>query len=58
MDTQQATALIKVNRQDLPVSCPPADAEVWAMHPRVYLPFEHETTATCAYCGATYQLVD
>ncbi len=47
-----------VSRKDLPLSCPMPDAEVWNMHPRVYLPIEdapgHEVT--CPYCGAKYRL--
>jgi uncharacterized Zn-finger protein len=49
-----------VTRKDLPLSCPMPDAEVWNMHPRVYLAIEdapdHE--ATCPYCGARYRLED
>ena len=53
MDTQT----ISVTQADLPLSCPLPNAEVWAMHPRVYLPLEKEQQATCPYCGAHYQLV-
>ena len=49
---------IQVTQADLPLSCPLPNAEVWAMHPRVYLPLEKEQQATCPYCGAHYQLVD
>jgi uncharacterized Zn-finger protein len=49
-----------VSRKDLPLSCPLPDAEVWDMHPRVYLPIEDEPDheATCPYCGAKYKLKD
>lgn len=55
---QQSAAVIQVTSADLPLSCPQPDAGVWAMHPRVFLPFEQSTRATCPYCGAVYQLVD
>lgn len=49
-----------VTRKDLPLSCPMPDAEVWNMHPRVYLPIEDDPKheATCPYCGARYKLRD
>ena len=54
------TAPAAVSRKDLPLCCPPPDAPVWNMHPRVYLPIEdapsHE--AVCPYCGAQYRLID
>lgn len=47
-----------VTAKDLPLSCPMPDAEVWNMHPRVYLPIEDEPNreAVCPYCGARYRL--
>ncbi len=49
---------IHIRRQDLPLSCPRPDEEVWNMHPRVYLALDAQGSVTCPYCGATYQLVD
>ena len=49
-------AAIKVSRNDLPLSCPRPQDEVWNMHPRVYLPIEKTGAATCPYCGARYEL--
>ena len=50
--------VIKVTRNDLPLSCPrPADS-LADLHPRVYLPIEKTGAATCPYCGARYQLTD
>ncbi|WP_295405013.1 zinc-finger domain-containing protein [uncultured Thiocystis sp.] len=51
---------IQVSRKDLPLSCPPPDAPVWNLHPRVYLPIEDEPhgEAVCPYCGARYVLTD
>ncbi|MCB1774563.1 MAG: zinc-finger domain-containing protein [Gammaproteobacteria bacterium] len=48
--------IIEVTREDLPLSCPRPDDEVWNMHPRVYLPIEKTGAATCPYCGARYEL--
>ena len=45
-------AVITVSRDDLPLSCPRPEDEVWNMHPRVYLPIEKTGEATCPYCGA------
>ncbi|MEE4246238.1 MAG: zinc-finger domain-containing protein [Kangiellaceae bacterium] len=45
-----------VKKKDLPISCPPQEGELWNMHPRVYLEFDKSNTASCPYCGATYQL--
>jgi len=51
-------AAIKVKRQDLPLSCPRPEDELWNMHPRVYLPIEKTGSAVCPYCGARYVLED
>ena len=50
--------IIKVNRDQLPLSCPQPEDEVWNMHPRVYLPIEKTGEAVCPYCGARYILQD
>ena len=50
--------IIKVSRNDLPLSCPRPGDPVAMMHPKVYLPIEKSGTATCPYCGARYQLTD
>jgi len=55
---QDVTQVIQVSRADLPLSCPRPGAEVWNMHPRVYLPIEKTGEATCPYCGAKYVLRD
>jgi len=49
---------IKVQPEDLPLSCPRPQDEVWNMHPRVYLPIEKTGEAVCPYCGVRYRLVD
>ncbi len=50
--------IIKVSRNDLPLSCPRPGDSLAAMHPKVYLPIEKRGTVTCPYCGARYQLTD
>ncbi|MDJ0807923.1 MAG: zinc-finger domain-containing protein [Gammaproteobacteria bacterium] len=50
--------IIKVSRNDLPLSCPRVGDSVAMLHPKVYLPIEKSGTATCPYCGACYQLTD
>lgn len=51
---------IPVSRSDLPLSCPQPGAELWNMHPRVYLPIEDapDGEVVCPYCGARYRLSD
>lgn len=49
---------IALSREDLPLSCPRPEDELWNMHPRVYLPIEKTGEATCPYCGAHYILED
>ncbi|MDT8439111.1 MAG: zinc-finger domain-containing protein [Wenzhouxiangellaceae bacterium] len=46
----------RVQRADLPLSCPTPDMELWNSHPRVYLPIEKTGTASCPYCGAEFHL--
>ena len=50
--------IIKVSREQLPLSCPLPEDDVWNMHPRVYLPVEKTGEAVCPYCGAKYVLQD
>jgi uncharacterized Zn-finger protein len=50
--------VIKVTRNDLPLSCPRPGEPSAGLHPRVYLPIEKTGSATCPYCGARYQLSD
>jgi len=55
---QQKQEVIVVTKDDLPLSCPRPEDEVWNMHPRVYLPIEKEKRCECPYCGAVYELRD
>ncbi|WP_456404084.1 zinc-finger domain-containing protein [Thiolapillus sp.] len=55
---QSQQRVIKVSREQLPLSCPLPEEEVWNLHPRVYLPVEKTGEAVCPYCGARYILQD
>ncbi len=50
--------IIKVSKEQLPLSCPQPEEDVWNMHPRVYLPLDKTGEAVCPYCGARYILQD
>ncbi len=56
--TQNARGPIPVTSRDLPLSCPPRGTDVYALHPRVYLPIKATGRAVCPYCGAEYVLQD
>lgn len=57
---QPQLSAIAVRRADLPLPCPGHGAELWSLHPRVYLPIAAEPTreSVCPYCSARYRLVD
>jgi uncharacterized Zn-finger protein len=55
---QTKQRVIKVTREQLPLSCPQPEDEVWNLHPRVYLPIEKSGEAVCPYCGTRYILTD
>ncbi|RTZ74509.1 MAG: zinc-finger domain-containing protein [Gammaproteobacteria bacterium] len=55
---QQESRTVKVNRDQLPLSCPLPGEEVWSLHPRVYLPIEATGEAVCPYCSTRYVLED
>ncbi|NDY96021.1 zinc-finger domain-containing protein [Wenzhouxiangella limi] len=46
----------RVQRSDLPLSCPTPEMALWNSHPRVYLPIEKTGRARCPYCGAEFIL--
>jgi len=50
--------IIKVSREQLPLSCPLPEEDVWNMHPRIYLSMDKKGEAVCPYCGARYVLQD
>ena len=46
----------EVGADDLPLSCPMPQMQLWNSHPRVYLPIEATGSAKCPYCGAEFFL--
>lgn len=50
--------VIKVSRNQLPLSCPLPGDTLWNMHPRVFLPVEKTGEAVCPYCSIRYVLQD
>lgn len=45
-----------VQLDDLPLSCPTDEMELWNAHPKVYLPIEETGDEVCPYCGARFIL--
>lgn len=58
MQTSNASTLVEVTRDELPMHCPTPDGALWNSHPRVYIPLEDSPEASCSYCGTVYRLVD
>jgi uncharacterized Zn-finger protein len=58
LETASTDKSYRVNREDLPLSCPAPGQKLWNSHPRVYLPIEESGTASCPYCSAHFTLVD
>ena len=50
--------VVKVSREQLPLSCPLPEDTLWNMHPRVFLPIEKTGEALCPYCSTRYVLQD
>ncbi|WP_456448962.1 zinc-finger domain-containing protein [Thiolapillus sp.] len=48
--------VVKVSRDQLPLSCPLPEDSLWNMHPRVFLPIEKTGEAVCPYCSTRYIL--
>ena len=46
-----------VTAEDLPLSCPMPQMQLWNSHPRVYLAIEETGSAKCPYCGAEFFLI-
>lgn len=58
-DATDTQSQIRVSRAQLPLSCPNAETDPAALHPRVYIPLEKRgDTQACPYCGARYLLID
>ena len=45
-----------VHRNELPLSCPTDEMELWNAHPKVYLPIEKTGVEVCPYCGSRFVL--
>lgn len=45
-----------VHVDDLPLSCPTKNMQLWHGHPKVYLPIDQTGHAKCPYCGSLYIL--
>jgi uncharacterized Zn-finger protein len=50
--------VVRVSREQLPLSCPLPEDSLWNMHPRVFLPIEKTGEAVCPYCSTRYILQD
>ena len=48
--------IVHVDAKDLPLSCPPKNAETSGSHPKIYLKMDEDGQASCQYCGAKYSL--
>ncbi|MSR00781.1 MAG: zinc-finger domain-containing protein [Gammaproteobacteria bacterium] len=46
-----------VTHEDLPLSCPMPEMQLWNSHPRVFLSIQSEGEVKCPYCGTEYILV-
>lgn len=53
-----AEKTVEVSKSDLPLACPNTHSQLWASHPRVYLPIEDSEhgEVLCPYCGTKYIL--
>ncbi len=54
---KQATEVVEVRADDLPVHCPNPQMPLWSSHPRVFLDVVAHGEAMCPYCGTRYRFV-
>lgn len=54
--TSCAKKTYTIHCNDLPLSCPTDEMELWNAHPKVYLPIEKTGKETCPYCGCQFIL--
>ena len=47
---------VEITAADLPLHCPRSNAQVWNLHPRIFLDVAHTGEAVCPYCSAHYVL--
>lgn len=52
------TKEVTVHLSDCPLPCPLPGENLYAGHPRIYLPIEETGRATCPYCSTRYVLAD
>ncbi len=45
---------VEVTAQDLPLTCPMPDMNLWNAHPKVVIPLNQGGEARCPYCGTLY----
>ena len=46
---------IEITANDLPLSCPMPNMNLWNAHPKVMIPLDHGGEARCPYCGTLYR---
>ncbi len=51
-----AQSPVRIDRSQLPLSCPLPEQVMWNAHPRQYLPIEDSGREQCPYCGTVYIL--
>ena len=49
--------LIEVTANDLPLSCPMPNMNLWNAHPKVMIPIGQGGEARCPYCGTLYRFM-
>ena len=58
MQQPNATTLVEVTEDELPMYCPTPDASLWNSHPRQFIPLQDHPEYRCGYCGTIFRLVD
>jgi len=58
MQEPNATTLVEVTRDELPMYCPTPEASLWNSHPRQFIPLQDSDECTCSYCGTVFKLVE
>ena len=49
--------IVYVSSDELPISCPLPNDEVWNKHPRVYIPLHQVDEYKCPYCSRLFKLI-
>lgn len=58
MQQPNATSLVEVTRDELPMYCPTPEASLWNSHPRQFIPLQDSDECSCSYCGTVFRLVE